>query len=334
MNRKLIFAFATSFLVINTAKAQWTTTTTTPNSNFQYSGNVGIGTGVSEVPSAKLEIRAAVPKVRLADIPTRYLEISEDKQGQPFGRSWSNDNAGGRQFRLSTFSHLPDNSGSTFKDIIHFDGYNLLLLKDNGGSIGLGTSSPARLLHLQRSSGVEIKLQSNTSNWEIQSDAFDPGSFGIVDYSGGSASLTKCLVINKATGNVSIGTNDAKSYKLAVAGKMVAEEIVVQLKSNWADYVFGPQYKLPKLSEVEKYVLLHRHLPEIPSAEQVAADGLAVGAFQAQLLKKVEELTLYLIQIEKELVLLKNEGQAKDTRILQLETTLSELKNSASVNVK
>jgi hypothetical protein len=108
-------------------------------------------------------------------------------------------------------------------------------------------------------------------------------------------------------GNVGIGTYDPKGYKLAVAGNMIAESVKVQLQGSWADYVFDEGYKLPKLSEIESFVMEHKHLPEIPSAAQVKSEGIDLGQMNEKLLKKIEELTLHLIQIEKE-----NQQQRKD----------------------
>lgn len=107
------------------------------NVENQALGKVGIGT---TTPQSAMEVRG--PSIRISDVPIRYLEISQDDQGQPYGRNWTNVYAGGRQFKLTGWSHLPDNSGSLQKDIVHFDGYNLLLLKDNGGNVGIGTSKP------------------------------------------------------------------------------------------------------------------------------------------------------------------------------------------------
>jgi hypothetical protein len=170
------------------------------------------------------------------------------------------------------------------------------------GYLGLGTTVPQRRVHVQTQAGgggADIRLQSSTALWDIQSDAFSTGNFGIIDYSSGSADPSKCLVMNKSTGNVSIGTPDARGFKLAVKGKMIAEEVVVQLHSNWPDYVFESTYTLPRLSELEDFIRRNKHLPGVPSAVQVAENGVQVGEMQSILLKKVEELTLYLIELEK-----------------------------------
>jgi hypothetical protein len=118
-------------------------------------------------------------------------------------------------------------------------------------------------------------------------------------------------------GNVAIGTTDPKGYKLAVAGKAIAEEIVVKLQSNWPDYVFEKDYNLRPLAEVEDYINQNKHLPEVPAAKEMEQNGINVGEMNLLLLKKVEELTLYVIELMKE-----NEAQRKQNEIQQEEIDL------------
>jgi len=114
-------------------------------------------------------------------------------------------------------------------------------------------------------------------------------------------------------GNVGIGTrtlNDA----LNVNGKISAEEVKV-LVDVPADYVFGENYDLRPLIEVEEYIHDHQHLPGIPSAEEIKQNGWTVGQMSNKLLEKIEELTLYLIEMKKENDALKQE-------ILELKQTI------------
>ena len=113
------------------------------------------------------------------------------------------------------------------------------------------------------------------------------------------------LVIEDANGNVSIGATDPQGYKLAVAGNMIAESIKVKLQGTWPDYVFHDQYNLPSLNQVETFIKLNKHLPEIPSEAEIAKNGQNLGEMNSKLLKKVEELTLYLISQQKEIEVLK-----------------------------
>lgn len=72
------------------------------------------------------------------------------------------------------------------------------------------------------------------------------------------------------------------------------------ISTGWPDFVFAPGYKLKPLTEVEQFIADNGHLPDVPSAEEVTANGVALGESQAMLLKKIEELTLYVIQLDKE----------------------------------
>jgi hypothetical protein len=107
--------------------------------------------------------------------------------------------------------------------------------------------------------------------------------------------------------NIGIGTTDTKGYKLAVNGDAIFTMVKVKPVGNWPDYVFRATYSLRPLNELEQYIQQHHHLPEVSSADEVERDGLDVGGNQAVLLKKIEELTLYIIDQNKQLQQLKSE---------------------------
>ena len=100
-----------------------------------------------------------------------------------------------------------------------------------------------------------------------------------------------------SSGNVGIGTS-SPTEKLSVNGKIRAQEIKVEA-ANWPDYVFAKEYQLPSLQETEKYIQDKGHLPGIPSAEEVKTNGNDLGEMNAKLLQKIEELTLHLIEKDK-----------------------------------
>lgn len=98
-------------------------------------------------------------------------------------------------------------------------------------------------------------------------------------------------------GRVGIGTRQPTD-KLTVNGTASAEEIIVE-ENVGADFVFEECYQLPSLSKVENHIKTKKHLPEIPSAEEMKRYGVKVGDLQMKLLQKIEELTLYVIELEK-----------------------------------
>lgn len=131
----------------------------------------------------------------------------------------------------------------------------------------------------------------------------------IVDY---VPPIELCTNIYCDGSSLGIGVEDTKGYKLAVAGKTITEEVKVALIENWPDYVFGDSHELRTLNEVENFIAKNKHLPEIPSETEVTENGINLGEMDSKLLKKIEELTLYMIEINK--------------RVNQLETENTELK--------
>jgi hypothetical protein len=140
------------------------------------------------------------------------------------------------------------------------------------------------------------------------------GTFGIC-MSGGTSPLPSSLceyVYCTTEGGVGIGTPEVPiGYRMAVNGKIIAEGVKVELKSKWPDYVFDEGYLLKELSEVKKYINEHRHLPEVPSAAAIEKDGIDLGEMNALLLKKMEEMTLYIIKLEERVKELEN----RDTKM-------------------
>jgi hypothetical protein len=111
----------------------------------------------------------------------------------------------------------------------------------------------------------------------------------------------------QGNGNVGIGTT-SPTEKLAVNGRIRAKEVIVET-TGWSDVVFDSDYRLAPLSEIEQHIKAEKHLPGIPSSEEVAASGISLGDMQAKLLQKVEELTLHVIAQEKKIQALKSQLQ-------------------------
>ena len=125
---------------------------------------------------------------------------------------------------------------------------------------------------------------------------------------------------NYFTGGVAIGQYDTEGYALNVNGNIHTKEVNVDLL-NWhfPDYVFKPTYRLPTLKEVDSYIAANHHLPDVPTEQQVMKNGLNLGEINQVLLKKVEELTLYLIEKDKEIDDLKQQKSVNQTQQTQID---------------
>lgn len=119
--------------------------------------------------------------------------------------------------------------------------------------------------------------------------------------------------------NIGIGTTNvggADNWKLAVNGKIRAKEIKVE--TGWSDFVFESDYKLPTLEEVEEHIQKNGHLKDIPSAKEVEENGVLLGEMDSKLLQKIEELTLYMIEMNKKIQKLEEENKVLKEKVTQL----------------
>jgi hypothetical protein len=203
----------------------------------------------------------------------------------------------------------------------HFD-----WVMDINGRIGMGTTVPAVKMHIDGGaiSGEVFRIEGTNVQMGLATDGILKGFFNLTgdDVKIGtlaSNDLGKFIIrLNGGDrmfvhpdGRVSIGiSTPATGYMLSVNGKIISEEVRVELDVNWPDYVFKQDYKLPSLKQVENFIQKNNHLPGIPSAAQVKKEGIELGDMNKRLLEKIEELTLYLIQQNKELEVLKNKVSA------------------------
>ncbi len=121
-------------------------------------------------------------------------------------------------------------------------------------------------------------------------------------------------------GSVGIGTA-TPTHRLEVNGTIRSKEVKVEA-TGWPDYVFESDYNLRSLEETEAYIKANKHLPEIPSAKEMEANGVQLGEMNMLLLKKIEELTLHMIKMNKENMelrkQLKSNSQSQDKKIEEL----------------
>jgi len=191
------------------------------------------------------------------------------------------------------------------------------------GNVGVGTNTPQAKLDVEggniRASGNLVISTGNATGGGIKladdGDIVDMNdgwathrfSQGLRITDGNASGSTVIQLSNGShsntyfnAGNVAIGTTDSHGYKLAVNGSIRAQEIKVEA-GPWPDYVFKPTYNLPSLTSVKAYIDKNQHLPDMPSEQEVTKNGVNLGEMNKLLLKKLEEVTLYLIEQSKQI---------------------------------
>ena len=202
------------------------------------------------------------------------------------------------------------NSGGTL-------GYITQFVMTGSGYVGIGTDSPISTLDVNGFARFR-RNGSSTSGFVIGSDALSLRGWGANNpyiewlnadnsrqaYFGWNTSRLSLVLENGynftvENGNVGIGTT-SPNEKLTVNGTIYGKEVKVDLSVPGPDYVFKNDYDLPSLNEVKAYIDQYNHLPDVPSAEQMEKEGINIGQMNMLLLKKIEEMTLYMIELEKE----------------------------------
>lgn len=154
-------------------------------------------------------------------------------------------------------------------------------------------------------SNTFIQMRDEDHGIEVDKD-------GVMKLNSKNGNANSPLVINGIVGiNVSSVNKMASGYSLYVQGNVMAEKVSIKSYGNWPDFVFGNNYELMPLPELKQYIAENSHLPEVPSEAEVDESGVDVGEMQSILLKKIEELTLYILQQEERITELENELKAK-----------------------
>ncbi len=169
---------------------------------------------------------------------------------------------------------------------------------DNGNKLQVNGSIWSTAFTLPAGAGAGKVLTSDANGvatWQAATGGTGSSSWTVSGTTISNAN-TGVVVIGSAT--IPTATPADATMKLAVKGSIYAQKLKVT-QTGWADYVFASNYKLPLLKDVETFIQRHQHLPGIPSAADVAKNGIDVGDNQAKLLQKIEELTLYAIQQQK-----------------------------------
>lgn len=204
----------------------------------------------------------------------------------------------------------------------------------NAGNVGIGTNAPSiGKLVVQGKVGNTVAAFKGASNskgialvadfpgvyfnsyWNNGQKAMASGYAGIINFDPGTGLLTLGTSATVAAnagdaiatgtslscdknGNVGIGTT-SPFYKLDVCGTIRGKE--VRVETGWCDYVFADDYQLRSLNEVETFIKTNKHLPEVTAGNEIETNGLEVGKVSSQMIKKIEELTLYVIDLQKQI---------------------------------
>lgn len=324
-------------LVLKTNNTEWARLTT--------AGNLGLGTSA---PSAKLsfgDVNTVTGPSGFTWYNPSPFQYAIHKTDGP----WSGPDF--QQLKVSWLTGVVIDPGNTYgKSFVDIQGNGLRV---TGTSVGIGVTAPTAQLHttgLVRFAGISLN---NALTRVVVSDAngnlyyrdaatlgggtagWTPGGNAVASAVtfGTSSNYALPFITNNvermrisASGSVGIGTASIDdNYKLFVEGYVRARKVKIDAL-NWPDYVFDKKYILLPITEVEKYIDEHHHLPEVPSAADAQKNGIDLSDTQATLLKKIEELTLYLIEQNKKLESQQQQLQESNKKTALLEKELQELK--------
>lgn len=295
-----IFLFIAILAIAHTSSAQFTTTGT----NTTTTNSVGIGT--ANPTAGKLQVNGSIDLLSLfSDGNVAHLNAYNNSDFRIIQRS---------------------NSMMTF-----WTNTVERMRIDASGKIGIGTINLSEQLTIRdpsvaydsSSGGSRIRFDSGYGGGGIgfEKETYNSGGLRFYTQWGYGSTLEKMRIT--ANGNVGIGTTNPDQL-LSVAGTIHAQAVKVDML-GWPDYVFKPSYELPTLSQLHEYIKNNQHLPEIPSEKEVEKNGVNLGEMNKALLKKVEELTLYLIQNDKKITSQQLENDQQNQRIVALEKALSTL---------
>lgn len=183
---------------------------------------------------------------------------------------------------------------------------NSIEIVNNNSTVS--NSSPTLGFHRYGSGGPQFRLAADGSNILYLESSGENSARSPIAYGGGPNLYFKKFQIDAdliTTGNVGIGIN-TPAEKLSVNGNIRAKEVKVET-ADWPDYVFEKDYKMPSLRDLELYISVNKHLPDLPAAKEIEATGIELGEMNRKLLQKIEELTLYVIEQGKEISELKKQ---------------------------
>jgi hypothetical protein len=170
----------------------------------------------------------------------------------------------------------------------------------NGSVISSGADNEGGQIHLQNTSKISNGIAASWVLYNMTGSYGNSLQFWAYDNLGCGTGLCNNRFTIMDNGNVGIGITYPKN-KLDVSGIIHSQEVKVDM-DNWSDFVFKKEYVLPTLEEVEKHITEKGHLENIPNEEEVLKNGINLGEMNAKLLQKIEEMTLYIIEQNKQII--------------------------------
>jgi hypothetical protein len=281
-------------------------------------GKVGVGTNPATMFHVAGDVTIStlanpgMNKIVASDASGKLALISTESLGDNLGNHNATQSLNMSSYCIRNNANGDKNvraDGSDYCVGLKFDEDNNMVLETGKPAsfsvVAAGNSDSELWVSSWTSAGYGLKLNADNKTGGIYKDKNNP---------------SLVLGFNNSKVGVNVIPPADGQYSFYVKGGILAEEVKVMLQSNWPDYVFNSNYHLPSLQHVERFIQNNGHLPGIPDAQTVEKEGINLGEMNGLLLKKIEELTLYMIELQKN-------NEQMSTEIENLKILVSSSKN-------
>ena len=274
---------------------------TLTTNNLSLTGYLGLGTNLPKqklhIENGNILVKRTVPKISNTPNGSIIFDANEYAHGAFIKWGIEYVNSANDGYGLN-FWRCDSAAGDPRRETY----YPILFLDDNG-YVGINKKNPTETLDVNGS----LKTTRATITGNLTANSATITTLSIDNLTAQTATVTGS---SNLKGNVTVGTT-AQAANLNVNGTLRSKDLFaekIEVKANaWYDHVFNPEYELLTLPELEQYIKQNNRLPEIPSASEVQENGIDLGDMQAKLLLKIEELTLYILQQNQQLIELQNQ---------------------------